>query len=107
MLKRMAALLVLVGSLVLLALPALAGPKIPPVPTQDIYAQDYAKVLSRETRSRINRLSSELHAKTRAQIAVVTIPSLAGEPIEEFSLELFRKWGIGDRKLNNGVLILV
>ena len=85
----------------------MAGPKIPPIPTHDIYAQDYAKVLSAETRSRINRLSSELNAKTKAQIAVVTIPSLSGEPIEEFSLELFRKWGIGDRQLNNGVLILV
>ena len=107
MLKRMAALLVLAGSLLLLALPAWAGPKIPPVPTHDVYAQDYAKVLSGETRSRINRLSSELNAKTKAQIAVVTIPSLSGEPIEEFSLDLFRKWGIGDRQLNNGVLILV
>jgi len=91
----------------LLAWPAEAAPKIPPVPTRDIYAQDYGDVLSRETESRINRLSTELNSRTRAQIAVVTIPSLEGELIEEYSLALFRKWGIGDRKLNNGVLILV
>ncbi len=107
MLKRMTAFLVLVGWLFLLALPAAAAPKIPPVPTSEIYAQDYANVLSRETRSRINRLSSEMNSRTRAQIAVVTIPSLEGEAIEEYSLALFRKWGIGDRKLNNGVLILI
>ena len=107
MLKRMTAFLVLVGCLFFLALPAVAAPKIPPVPTSEIYAQDYANVLSRETRSRINRLSSEMNSRTRAQIAVVTIPSLEGEAIEEYSLALFRKWGIGDRKLNNGVLILL
>lgn len=107
MFKRIAAWLAIVGCVLLLAWPVAAAPKIPPVPTRDIYAQDYGDVLSRETESRINRLSTELQSRTRAQIAVVTIPSLEGEAIEEYSLALFRKWGIGDRKLNNGVLILV
>lgn len=107
MLKRIAAWFAIVGCVLLLAWPAEAAPKIPPVPTRDIYAQDYGDVLSRETESQINRLSTELNSRTRAQIAVVTIPSLEGELIEEYSLALFRKWGIGDRKLNNGVLILV
>ena len=105
--KRIAAWLAIVGCVLLLAWPVAAAPKIPPVPTRDIYAQDYANVLSRETKSKINRLSTELQSRTKAQIAVVTIPSLEGEAIEEYSLELFRKWGIGDRKLNNGILILV
>ena len=107
MFKRIAAWLAIVGCVLLLAVPALAAPKIPSVPTRDIYAQDYGNVLSRETENRINRLSTDMNARTRAQIAVVTIPSLEGEQIEEYSLALFRKWGIGDRKLNNGVLILV
>ena len=106
MYKRIAAWLAIVGCVLLLAWPVAAAPKIPPVPTRDIYAQDYGNVLSRETKNRINRLSTELNAQTRAQVAVVTIPSLEGEAIEEYSLALFRKWGIGDRKLNNGVLIL-
>ena len=85
---------------------AQAEPKIPAVPTSSIYAQDYGDVLSRETESRINRLSTELQSRTGAQIVVVTIPTLDGNSIEDYSLALFRKWGIGDRKLNNGVLIL-
>lgn len=107
MLKRMAAWSALVACLLLLAWPAEAAPKIPPVPRTEIYAQDYANVLSRETRNRINRLSTDLQSKTKAQIAVVTIASLEGESIEDYSLALFRTWGIGDRKLNNGVLILL
>ncbi|AGC68644.1 MgtC/SapB transporter family protein [Thermoclostridium stercorarium subsp. stercorarium DSM 8532] len=45
--------------------------------------------------------------KTGAQVVVVTINSLNGEAIEEYSNALFRKWGIGSKKENNGVLILV
>lgn len=108
MLKRIAAWIAIVGCVLLFAAqPLEAAPRIPPVPTRDIYAQDYGNVLSRETENRINRLSTELQSRTRAQIVVVTIPSLQGEPLEEYSLALFRKWGIGDRKLNNGVLILL
>jgi uncharacterized protein len=107
MFKRITAWFAIAGCVLLLACPAEAAPKIPPVPTRDIYAQDYADVLSKETESRINRLSTELQSRTGAQIAVVTIPSLEGEAIEEYSLALFRKWGIGDRGKNNGVLILV
>ena len=99
--------LAIVGGVLLFAVASLAAPSIPPAPTRDIYAQEYGDVLSRETENKINQLSTELRSRTQAQIAVVTIPSLEGEPIEEYSLALFRKWGIGDRKLNNGVLILV
>ena len=107
MLRRITAWVAIAGCVLLFAATAGAAPKIPPVPTRDIYAQDYANVLSKETESRINRLSSELQSRTGAQIAVVTIPSLEGETIEDYSLALFRKWGIGDRKKNNGVLILL
>ena len=107
MFRRITAWLVLVGCLLLMSWPVESAARIPSVPTRDIYAQDYANVLSKETESRINRLSTELQSRTGAQIAVVTIRSLEGTPIEEFSLELFRKWGIGDRKKNNGVLILI
>ncbi len=107
MLKRITAWVAIAGCVLLFAATAGAEPKIPPVPTRDIYAQDYANVLSKETESRINRLSTELQSRTGAQIAVVTIPSLEGEAIEDYSLALFRKWGIGDRKKNNGILILL
>lgn len=45
--KRIAAWLAIVGCVLLLAWPVAAAPKIPPVPTRDIYAQDYGDVLSR------------------------------------------------------------
>ncbi len=86
---------------------AWAQPQIPPVPTSSIYVQDYAGVLSPDAKSRINNLGSRLATKTKAQIVVVTVKTLDGTPIDEFALGLLRNWGIGDKTLNNGVLMLV
>lgn len=86
---------------------AYAEPKIPPAPSSSIYVQDYAGVLSPETKNRINDVSGKLAAKTKAQIVVVTVKTLEGTPIEEYGLEILRKWGIGDKALNNGLLMLV
>lgn len=80
---------------------------LPPAPQSNIYVQDLANVLSPETEQSIIRLGEQLQAKTGAQAVVVTVPNLADRPIEEYSLELFRAWGIGHKDKNNGVLLLV
>jgi len=86
---------------------AWAEPKIPPAPTSSIYVQDYAGVLSADSKSRINNLGAKLAAKTKAQVVVVTVKSVGETPIEEYALAMLRQWGIGDKTLNNGVLLLV
>lgn len=80
---------------------------VPPAPTSSIYVQDYAAVLSADAKREINRLGASLRQATKAQIVVVTVKSLEGAPLENYSLELLRKWGVGDRQLNNGVVLLV
>jgi len=104
--KKWLACLVLGVSLAIGAV-ALAQPEVPPRPTSSIYVQDFAGVIDAETKNRINTVSSQLDAKTKAQVVVVTVNSTADSPIEEYTLELLRKWGIGDSNLNNGVVILV
>lgn len=104
--KKWLAWLVL-GFYMLCASVASAGPPIPPPPTTSIYVQDYAGVLSAETKARMNNLGTQLAAKTKAQIVVVTLPSLEGTPSEDYALGLLRQWGIGDKTLNNGVVLLV
>jgi len=104
--KKRLAWLVLVGY-ILLAAVGWAQPQIPPAPTQSIYVQDYAGVLDAETKSKVNSLGSKLAAKTKAQIVVVTVKTLEGAAVENYALELLRKWGIGDKQLNNGVLLLI
>lgn len=48
-----------------------------------------------------------LDDSTSNQIAVVTISTLGDYPIEEYAVKLFRSWGIGDKKKNNGILLLI
>lgn len=88
---------------------ASAQADIPPKPTaaQGIYVQDYAGVLSSADKQKILQLGQELDNKTTAQIAVLTVNTLNGQPIEDYSLAVLRKWGIGNKQKNNGALIVV
>lgn len=99
----------IIFAMIFFALPVAgwAQPTVPPVPKTSIYVQDYAKVLSEEVKAKINRAGTAVQQKTKAQLVVVTVDTLNGAPIEEYALEILRKWGIGDKELNNGVLLLV
>ncbi|BBB91980.1 MAG TPA: TPM domain-containing protein [Methylomusa anaerophila] len=97
----------ILGAYLALAAVAFAQPDIPPAPASSIYAQDFAGVLSGETKSRINSLGSQLAAKTKAQVVVVTVKSLEGAALEDYALGILRQWGVGDKTLNNGVVMLV
>ena len=88
-------------------LAAAAEPQIPPAPTSSIYVQDYAGVLSSAAKNRINEIGAKLAEKTKAQVVVVTLKTTNGQPMDELGLGILRQWGIGDKKLNNGVLLLV
>ena len=84
-----------------------AAPNLPELQPQSFYAQDNAGVLQDSTRDYINKLGRELRSKTKAQVAVVTVDTLDGYTVEEYATQLFRKYGLGDAKLNNGCLLLV
>lgn len=88
---------------------ATAAPQIPPKPTAaaGIYVQDYAQVLSAEDKRRLLSIGQELDDKTTAQLAVVTVKTLDGQPIEDYALAILREWGIGSKEKNNGALIVV
>lgn len=88
---------------------ATAAPQIPPKPTAaaGIYVQDYAQVLSAEDKRRLLSIGQELDDKTTAQLAVVTVNTLDGQPIEDYALAILREWGIGSKEKNNGALIVV
>ena len=76
-------------------------------PTKDFYVNDYADVLSEETEKYIQEHSVALANATTAQIVVVTVKNLEGESLEEYATALFRKFGIGDKEKNNGLLLLL
>ena len=78
---------------------------VPPLKPRG-YTNDFASVLSVSAIARADALADEVERKTGAQIAVVLVQSLDGEPIESYANTLARRWGIG-RKDNRGVLLLL
>src|SRR5487761_446662 len=71
------------------------------------YVSDFAHVLAPDSKRAIETLCEELDHKAQAQIAVVTVRSLEGESIEDYSINLATHWGIGPKQKDRGVLILL
>ena len=78
-----------------------------PNPPKNGYVLDQTQTLTKEEIYTMNRMGLELQKKTKAQIAVLLIPTLDGEDVSDYANRVFRTWGIGDKEKNNGVLFLV
>lgn len=103
-LKKTGAVLLAVLVLVLTAVPAFAV-TLPDAPTGYVY--DGANVLSSSTESYIERTGSALAEACGAEVVVATVDFTDGEDIADYAYDLFNKWGIGNKKANNGLLILL
>jgi uncharacterized protein len=68
---------------------------------------DQANIIQPDTRAAIEQRSADLEEKSGIQLVVATVNSLEGQEIEPYANELFRKWALGEKKKNNGVLMLV
>ena len=71
------------------------------------YVTDLAGVITPDTKARLEALCREVEEKTGAQIAVVTVHSLEGESVENFAVDLYKQLGVGSKRVNRGVLLLV
>ena len=71
------------------------------------YVTDLANVINPATRPEIEALGTELQQKTGAQIAVVTVNSLEGQTREDYAADLYKHLGVGSKKDNRGVLLLI
>lgn len=81
--------------------------KAPAFPTLTGRVVDQARVLSQSTKDELETLLVAHEANTTNQVVVVTLESLDGVAIEEYSLELGRHWGIGQKGKDNGVVLVV
>lgn len=71
------------------------------------YVNDFANVLSSSAGRQLSDLCAEVDLKTQAQIAVVTVKSLGGRPIEDYTIDLATHWGVGPKQKDRGVMILL
>src|SRR5262245_10367267 len=68
---------------------------------------DEAAILDATARSRIENKLEQLEAKTGNQLVVATLRSLQGYDIADYGYRLGRHWGIGQKNLNNGAILIV
>lgn len=82
------------------------GQQVPPKPNPPRLVNDLANVM---TPDQVAALESKLVAyddSSSVQIAIVTVPTTGDYSIEDYALKILRDWGIGNKKTNNGLLIL-
>ena len=102
-------------AVVLLLAPAqgLRGESVQGLPAPTGYVNDFAGVLSPQTRQSVEDLCTQVDRQAHAQIAVVTIKTIdpdksgATPSIEEFAVALEEKWGVGAKGTDRGVLMLL
>ncbi len=75
------------------------------IPPPRGYVNDFADTLSRSQVDQLEQISRQIDRQTGAQVALVIVASLAGEPITEVRNRLFEAWGVG-RADDRGLLIL-
>jgi len=71
------------------------------------FVNDFAGVLDSGTRTFLEAEIAGLKERSGAEISLVTVSTLAGDTIENYAVELFREWGIGERGKDNGLLFVV
>jgi uncharacterized protein len=71
------------------------------------YVSDLAHVIAPADKDQLEAFCTRVEQELGVQFALVTIDSVGDQPIRDFALDVFRKWGVGDRKTNQGVLLLL
>jgi len=68
---------------------------------------DMAGVVDAKTEAGLNNWLLALEKKTGAQLKVLTIESTRGQDIHSYAMELARRWRLGDKEKDNGVLVVI
>lgn len=101
--------------LIMVCVALLSGPlsamtvdEVPNIHLKDArqYVTDPSAILSTAARDSINLMLGQLEKDSGIEVAVVMLPSIGNDDIFDFAHNLFRKWGIGKKKENNGLLVL-
>jgi uncharacterized protein len=77
------------------------------VPNLDGRVNDHAALLPKERATVLEQRLADYEKKTGHQFVLLTIESLDGDPLEDFSLRAVEKWKLGRKKIDDGLLLLV
>lgn len=91
--------------LTLWCLPVLAQQIAVPELRQQV--TDITGTLSTSEQQSLTQQLQDITQKTRAQVAVLIVPSTGDDSIEQYATRVFDNWRLGDAKRNDGILIIV
>jgi uncharacterized protein len=77
------------------------------VPALKGRVNDYGNILSSSTEGQLEAVLGELERTDSTQIVVLTIPSLEGDSLEDFSIRVADQWKIGQKNKDNGAILLI
>ena len=77
----------------------------PPSPTQ--HYNDKAGLLDASQADALNRKLADFEQSSGAQFIIYVLPSIEGDAIERFTVDCAQKWGVGQKKYNNGLVLFV
>ena len=77
------------------------------VPVLQGRVNDLARMMGHETSSQLEKTLGQFEEQTRHQIAVLTIPSLNGDNLEDFSIRVAEAWKVGHSGADDGVILII
>ncbi|MFN8282048.1 MAG: TPM domain-containing protein [Chitinophagales bacterium] len=81
--------------------------EIPDVPNPPRLVSDFARILSENKKQILEDKLVAYNDSTSTQIAIVSVNTVGDYAIDDFGIRLARKWGIGQKDKDNGILILI
>lgn len=95
------------GLLALLCIPAAFAQSFEVISPSGQWVTDLAELLTPAEEQLLSRKLATYADTTSTQIVIVTLPTLNGIPAADYAVELGRRWGVGQKTYDNGVVILV
>jgi uncharacterized protein len=71
------------------------------------FVSDFAHVIDPQSKAALEQYCTAVQTATGAQIALVTLPSLENEPVEDVANTIFHAWGVGSKGKNEGIMLLL
>jgi len=102
--RLVGAFLLGVASYIFLALSLAHALDVPPLRGR---INDYAAVLSSDRAQALESRLAAFEKETGHQIAVLTVPSLEGDALEDFSTRVAQSWKLGKKGFDNGAILLI
>jgi len=77
------------------------------IPKLQGYVNDYANMISGSSRAKLEEELKSFEQSDSTQLVILTLSSLEGETVEDYSIKVVEAWKLGQARKDNGILFLV